>query len=118
MRFQIIEKLKKLRARKSKPSKVIEVPEAWLKSEATKTATIPKGFIQLEKPKTRKLHIPGLRTGKRVLATFLLIVNFIISQVALTSAQPTQPMFILFILNSFFLLDYLWKTRSKKKIED
>lgn len=117
MRFQIIEKIKKLRARKP-AKKGVNVPASWLKPDAqTKAKALPKGYVRLEKPKMRKLHIPGLRTGKRVLATFLLAINFVISQAALTSAQNTQPMFALFLLNSFILLDYIWKTRSKKKIE-
>ena len=61
----------------------------------------------------RKLKIPFLRTLKRFLAASLLIVNFVISQGALLSASITQPMFWLFILNVFILVDYLWKTRSR-----
>lgn len=116
MPSRILDKLKNLRARK--PKEGIEVPSSWLKNgPATKSPTPPKGYIKLEKPKLRKFHIPGLRTAKRVLATIMLIINFVISQAALTSAENTQPMFILFLLNSFFLLDYIWKTRKKKKIE-
>ena len=63
--------------------------------------------------KTYKIHIPGLRTAKRVIAAILLIVNFFIAQTALTSATQTQPLYWIFFLNALILLDYLWKTRRR-----
>jgi len=97
--------------KKSKPSKR-ESP--WKKKtvKTTKTKT-----TRTTKPKTswktHKIHIPGLRTAKRIIALILLAINFFIAQTALTSATPTQPLYWLFFLNALILLDYLWKTRMK-----
>ena len=116
MGLKILSKLSKIKNLfKRKEKATIQVPEKWLKQN-------PKGvtqsFVVLEPRKTpRKIHITGLRTSKRVLALALLCLNFFIAQTALVSAQASLPMGILFFLNSFILLDYLWKTRSKPKLE-
>lgn len=59
-----------------------------------------------------KIQIPGLRTGKRILAFVALCFNFFVGQTALMGAQRTQPFYLFFMLNSFLLVDYLWKTRK------
>jgi len=60
-----------------------------------------------------KKRIPGLKFFKRALAGVLLLINFAFSQFILGSlGTVAQPMFILFLANSFILLDYLWKTRK------
>lgn len=88
----------------------IEVPKEWLE-QTPKPSTSSKTHSRF---KPSKIHIPFLRTTKRVMAGLLLIINFIISQATLTSHPDTQPLFWLFLLNSFIILDYIWKTRRKE----
>ena len=97
-----------------KRGKTKKVVDPWGKktSKSTKTKT-----LQTTRPKTswktHKIHIPGLRTAKRVIAAILLAINFFIAQTALTSATQTQPLYWIFFLNALILLDYLWKTRKR-----
>ena len=113
------DKIKNLFKRKNKV-KTIESPEAWFRHTKKGQVVIPqrKGLIKLEIKKPRKFHIHGLRTAKRVLASILLVINFFISQATLLSAATSQPLFWLFFLNSFILLDYLWKTRKTPKLSE
>jgi hypothetical protein len=96
--------------KKRKKSKVQEpdmVPASWLKHRSGEPKTEQK--IQFIKNKKR---IPGLLWFKRIIAGILLLINFSFSQFLLGSLGSTvQPMFIVFLGNSFILLDYLWKTR-------
>lgn len=61
----------------------------------------------------RRFRIPGLRSFKRLVAFFLMVVDFIIGELALTGPAGNQPLAIFFLLNSFILADYLWKTRKQ-----
>lgn len=62
----------------------------------------------------QKKRIPGLLMFKRLLAGFLFLVNFVLSQFLLGSlGEAGQPIFILFLLNAFIMADYIWKTRRK-----
>jgi lipid-A-disaccharide synthase-like uncharacterized protein len=83
------------------------IPASWLKHRSGQEKTDQK--IQFIKHKKR---IPGLLWFKRILAGILLLINFSFSQFMLGSlGNVVQPMFIIFLGNSFILLDYLWKTR-------
>ncbi|MCJ7459208.1 MAG: hypothetical protein MUP17_09475 [candidate division Zixibacteria bacterium] len=85
-----------------------EIPRSWRRQDL-QDAGPGKGRSVIIKHKKR---IPGLLWFKRILAGFLLLINFTFSQFMLGSlGAPAQPMFILFLANSFILLDYLWKTR-------
>lgn len=101
-----------------KKKKDAEVPKSWLDKTTSKTPvtevveeTMPT--VSVKPKRSFKIHVPYLLTVKRIIAAFLLIVNFFIAQAALTSAQTTQPLYLLFFLNALILLDYLWKTRRK-----
>lgn len=83
----------------------VTVPRSWEKKKGQKLEKAPAVT-------KHKLRVPHLLTFKRILAAFLLLVNFVFSQFLLGSVGTgAQPMFILFLLNSFILVDYLWKTR-------
>lgn len=105
-------KVRGLLRRKKKPKleKEGEVPKAWLKE----TAKPSPSHETHSRFKPTKIKIPFLKTGKRVVAGLLLVVNVIISQATLMNNPNTQPLFLLFILNSFIILDYLWKTRRSE----
>lgn len=112
------EKLKRYLRLPKKNKVMIETPSAWIKDKQVITLPSTSGMTQLELKKKRKIRIPMLRTIKRLIAAFLLIVNFFISQASLMSASQSQPLFVLFILNSFILVDYLWKTRDKPELPE
>jgi len=96
--------------RKSEENSV--VPRSWRKPQL-KPGEKRKKDLDFVKT-TSKKRIPGLLFFKRVVAGILLLVNFVLSQFLLGSLGETgQPMFILFLLNSWFLAEYLWKTRRK-----
>lgn len=91
-------------------------PDTFEKTETKKPTKQKKKTITT--PQTRhKIHIPFLKTLKRILAVFLLIMNFAISQGVLMGQPEGRSLFLLFILNAFVCLDYLNKTREKKQIE-
>jgi len=78
---------------------------------------VPKEWTKPSKPITPKFEpskfsIPLLRTFNRGLALIGLIVNFILAQATL--ATNMQPLFWLFLLNSYISLRYLWKSRRKE----
>ena len=93
-----------------------KVENPWGKKTRKSTKT-----LETSRPKTswktHKIHIPGLRTAKRVIAAILLAINFFIAQTALTSATQSQPLYWIFFLNALILLDYVWKTR-KRAVEE
>lgn len=64
-----------------------------------------------------KLKIPGLLGSKRIMAGILLVINFIFGESALTAGSFGVPVAIMFLANSFILLDYLWKTRTKRGVQ-
>lgn len=96
---------KRRRKRVAEPSKV---PRSWQRGDPhTPRPGKPRIIYH------NKKRVPGLRFFKRLLAGFLLLINFSFSQFLLGSMNTqAQPMFVLFLLNSFILLDYLWKTRG------
>jgi hypothetical protein len=113
---QAVRQLKKsikniLHRKKRKKSKTDEpdvVPASWLKHRSGQ----PKTEQKIQFINKNKKRIPGLLWFKRIIAGILLLINFSFSQFLLGSLGSTvQPMFIVFLGNSFILLDYLWKTR-------
>jgi len=78
---------------------------------------VPKEWTKPSKPITpefepSKFRIPFLRTVNRGVALIGLIVNFILAQATL--ATNMQPLFWLFLLNSYIHLRYLWTSRRKE----
>lgn len=64
-------------------------------------------------PKARRVwRIPGFRQFKRLAAFVCMILNFIFGEFALT-APGNAAFSIFFLVSSFLLADYLWKTRHK-----
>jgi len=108
--MEIKNRIKNMLRRKNVENQQVGVPKAWLK-ETAKPSTSHEIHGRF---KPSKIHIPFLKTGKRVMAGVLLVVNVIISQATLMSNPDTQPLFWLFLLNSFIILDYLWKTRRSE----
>lgn len=118
---QQLKKIKKRLSRHGKKqaeSEETEVPRSWLRrreaSEGKKKPVLledrgKRGFVIR---KGRVYRISWLKSAKRLLAAFLLFVNFVISQFLLASQTEAAPAFIFFLANCFILLDYLWKTRG------
>ena len=101
---------------RTKPSNDMEIPEDWLDDKPNLQKETSKGMVTVKFPTSHaKIHIPGLRTSKRVLATIMVAFNFFIAQTALMSNPNTQPLAFLFYLNCFILIDYVWKTRKNPK---
>lgn len=102
------------RFRKKKSSRDIKkradyVPRQWVPQKPDLKPQKQSSIIV-----KHKRRVPWLRTFKRGLAVILLFINFVFSQFLLGSiGEGAQPMFLLFLANSFILLDYLWKTRRK-----
>ena len=92
--------------------KGVEVPKKWVKNPPPTNQTMPQ-LVHVETRKPRKLRVPGLKTGKRVMAGLMLASNLLLalSGLAIPNAQVLS---FLFFLNSFFLLDYLQKTKREK----
>ena len=92
--------------------KGVEVPPKWVKNPRPSKQTMPQ-LVHVETRKPRKLRVPGLRTGKRVGAGLMLAFNLLLafSGLAIPNAQVLS---FLFFLNSFFLFDYLQKTKREK----
>lgn len=99
---------------KKKKDEAHEIPEKWLEKKPVVTKNLKTRTVTVQFQKGRKFHLPGLRQGKRLLATVLMVFNFFIAQTALVSASASQPLALLFYLNCFIALDYVWKTRKKK----
>lgn len=93
-----------------------QIPEEWARSKRVTTVSSKTGseqeFVVIKKRK-RKFRISWLRQTKRVLAAITLAINFLFAEFILGSQSAFQWLSILFFLNSFFLIDYLWKTRRK-----
>lgn len=99
--------------RKRRAAEPTEVPACWNEKPRLGKEEIPRKQIVVQK---HKLRVPGLLKIKRILAGFLLLLNFIFSQFLLGRVgDQGQPMFIIFLLNSFIMADYLWKTRRAEK---
>jgi len=104
----------------------MKIPTEWLsphvglapmeppKTEATPTPSVPKGFVVVEKERVpRKLHVPQLKTFKRIIAAFLLLFNFTFAQGMIGAGSFSSVMYVFFMANTFILLDYLWKSRRR-----
>lgn len=64
----------------------------------------------------RKIHVPGLRYMKRKIAWVVFIFDIFI--VLFTLSNPAMlSVSLIFVLNGFYLLDYIWKTRKPTIIE-
>jgi len=64
----------------------------------------------------RKIHVPGLRTFKRLIAFFLFFVFFFFIVGMGSYHEPTlmnRFLMWIFVLTDWICLDYLWKTRHK-----
>jgi len=109
----MFEKVKRI-FKRNKTEEVQKVPKEWIKNKPNVSKNQKSGLVTIKFQKGRKLRMPGLRIGKRLLAVFLLGFNFFVAQAALTSAPASQAFSILFYANCFIALDYLWKTRKKR----
>jgi hypothetical protein len=130
LRLEIKKNLKKIFGMFHFPkhqTKGVGVPKEWLQGQAfpatelqqTKKAlpqpTVPKGFVIVDKAKQPwKFHLPHFLTIKRTIAGFLMLFDFILAIVTLTSA--TGFFALIFLLNTYLLADYLWKTARKKQV--
>ncbi len=95
---------------KKKPRRLKSAPpRSWKQSSSSREDAAPAVINH-----RLRLRIPGFLFFKRVLAGFLLLVNFVFSQFLLGNVgSGAQPLFIVFLLNAFIIADYLWKTRKK-----
>lgn len=113
-------KLPKLRQSKEQ----FEVPKEWLPTSKTGAVKIPqptvktgKDMVALEVIRKHKYRVPGLRRFNQLLAVFLIVTNFFISQAALMSMTPEIG--VLFLGNAYVCLWGLWKSRQERvKLED
>ena len=101
----------KLRNPFKRKKKGVEVPKKWVENKPS-TKQMPQ-LVHIETRKPRKLRVPGLKTGKRAMAGLMLAFNLLLalSGLAIPNAQILS---FLFFLNSFYLLDYLQKTKREK----
>lgn len=88
------------------------IPKSWKKGKP-KTLK-PTKVVKPTKP-PRKIKIKLLRPAKRLGAFLCFIASSALSVVSLTM-NPMHYYSIFFLLNSYILLDYLWKTRKPKKL--
>lgn len=79
----------------------------------TKNEKLEKKKKQKREKTSFKLKIPGLRPFKRLLAFCLMVFHFVVSQLTWTGPAQNQSLALVFLLTSFLLADYLWKTRGK-----
>lgn len=101
---------KSRRSRKARKDEPTVLHKSWDKTRKGKPGETAPQFVYGHSKK----RIPGFRQIKRLVAAGLLMINFILSQFLLGSlGQQGQPLFLLFLLNSFILADYIWKTRRK-----
>lgn len=108
----LFKKKEKLPRGAREPLREAKIPASWQKPEAQ--APVKKD-ARLKVIPQNKVKVPGLRTTKRIIWGFLLLFNFIFSQFLLGAVgSGGQPMFFLFLLNSWAIVELLWKTRGKK----
>lgn len=94
--------------RKRSTDETIIVPRSWKKQSKSKPQ---KANIIIR----HKRKIPGLRQLNRILAGFLLIINFVFSQFLLGSiGVAAQPVFLIFLGNCYIIIKYLWLSRKKE----
>jgi len=102
----------KKKRRRSRDDEPIRLHRSWEKED--KEPRSRKGKKQLIVVK-HKRKIPGLREFNKILAGFLLLVNLIFSQFLLGSiGAGAQPMFLIFLGNSYIIFRYLWGSRKKE----
>lgn len=99
--------------------KKIEDPTGWGEQgapqpdpepQAPKIRTLNMPSIEIPRLNLGKVRIPGLLGIKRVFAAIMLVVNF----ACFLAIAPIQDgIGIFFLINSLYLLDYLYKTRRK-----
>lgn len=103
---------RKKRKRKGSGEEPIIVPRSWSKQSESKPGKAPRKSIIVK----HKRKIPGLRQLNRILAGFLLIINFVFSQFLLGSVgAAAQPVFLLFLGNCYIIVKYLWGSRKKEE---
>ena len=96
-----------LRKKRGSRDEPIIVPRSWKKEKKPEKETI---IIK------HKRKIPGLRQLNRILAGFLLIINFVFSQFLLGSVGvAAQPVFFIFLGNCYIIIKYLWLSRKKEE---
>ena len=99
---------RKKRKRRGSREKPIVVPRSWKKESKPEKVT-EKIIIKY------KRKIPGLGRLNRILAGFLLIINFVFSQFLLGSVgAAAQPVFLIFMGNCYIIIKYLWLSRKKE----
>lgn len=103
---------------RNEPRKEDQKPPGSWKKPDTQMVQTPKWTSNLPRRPTVKWRIPGFRQFKRLTAGLLMVVNFIIGELTLTGPRATLIFALFFILNSFLLCDYLWKTRKKNTPPD
>jgi len=116
--------LKKLVPKFSLPFKrqnqknVVEIPKEWVADKPTKQIVVAKSSstVTMELKEYRKIRIPGLLLFKRIMAVTLMLIYFVMAQATIFYTGGNPMLYVLFILTSFLLLDYLYKTRRKEKI--
>jgi len=97
--------------KKASDDEQIIVPRSWQKPEKAPEKADKKAIIVRYKRK-----VPGLRQLNRILAAFLLIINFVFSQFLLGSiGAATQPVFFIFLGNCYIIIKYLWLSRKKEE---
>ena len=101
---------RKKRKRRGSREKPIVVPRSWGKKDEGMT------HRAIELPRIKyKRKIPGLGRLNRILAGFLLIINFVFSQFLLGSVgAAAQPVFLIFMGNCYIIIKYLWLSRKKE----
>ena len=89
-----------------------EIPEAWAKGRIVKKAgeDVPTLEVKVKEVGTQKIRVPFLRTLKKVLGGIMLIFSFW----AAIATFNSIPIFLMFALYFFLLLDYLWKMREPR----
>ena len=104
--------------KKDKTKQETEIPKEWRKEKGSNPfptkSTKPSRWSLPHFKGPEKIHVPGLRLFKRILAGILTLINFFVMCATLMSNPNTQPLFWLFALNFFILLDYMWKTGRGK----
>jgi len=108
---------KKRRRRNSGADEPIKVHRSWIKEEEPEPRSRKKKQALVVTKHKRK--IPGLWEINRILAGFLLLVNLVFSQFLLGSVGAgAQPMFMIFMGNSYIIFLFLWKFRKRKGAPD
>ena len=95
---------------------VTEKPPFESDSEPRRRRRFPVIFSRPVLREHRKIHVPGLRTFKRLIAFFLFFVFFFFIVGMGSYHEPTlmnRFLMWVFVLTDWICLDYLWKTRHQ-----